>query len=654
MKLKNWFKFREKKLIRYNRILKALGKSSQAIMKAQDEQAFLNEVCRIVVEDCNFPMVWIGFAQNDSQKSVTPVAFAGFDNGYIENLKISWADTERGRGPTGTAIHTCKPVLCNDMLTDPAFLPWRKEAIKRGYASSVVFPLIDNGSAFGAISIYSRIANSFTQEEVDCLKELSSDLTYGILRIRSKSIQEQSEAALRNNEEYLKSLLNSLIEGFCIIEVIFDKENPVDYKFIEVNKTFEELTGLADVTGKSMREIAPDNEDYWYKLYGKVALTGIPAHYTNETKALNRWFDVHAFKIGDQESRKVAICFNNITERKIAEEALKQSEEKYQAIHDNTPIGIMLSNKRDGNIISVNNAFLKIFEITRDEIIGKKSLDLEIIKMSWFKTIYRDIEKQGIIHDRECSGYTKTGNLKHLILNLNYVTISGEQFILSTIKDITERKNAEIDRQRSELQFRLLFENMRQGAVCQDKNGVIISTNPAAEEILGKTKNELIGSTCFLNNLDLFQEDGLPLTSSQQKDFFKACSNEKLNNHVIGFYNLKKNEIRWISIDTISIMRSDENEPQQTYALFNDITQKIIDENEKKIATEKLNQYANHLKEINMMKDKFFWTIAHDLKNPFTVLLLSSEIMLKGNLTSDEIYNISKSIYNSAKNVYQF
>ena len=82
-------------------------------------------------------MVWIGYKEEDDDKSIRPVASAGFEEGYLETLNITWADGERGRGPTGTAVRTGRPSGCRNMLTDPAFAPWRDEALRRGYASSV-------------------------------------------------------------------------------------------------------------------------------------------------------------------------------------------------------------------------------------------------------------------------------------------------------------------------------------------------------------------------------------------------------------------------------------------------------------------------------------------------------------------------------------
>ena len=103
------------------------------------------------------------------------MAYAGFDSGYIESLKITWEDTLRGRGPTGTAIRTGKTQVCRNLLTDPNFAPWRKQATERGYKSSIVLPLMSQGKAFGAINIYSPEVDPFSEDEVKLLSELASD-----------------------------------------------------------------------------------------------------------------------------------------------------------------------------------------------------------------------------------------------------------------------------------------------------------------------------------------------------------------------------------------------------------------------------------------------------------------------------------------------
>ncbi len=197
----------EEQLHTLNRTLKALGSSSQALMRATEELPYLQAVCNIIVEDCGHAMVWIGYAEQDEARSIRPVAYAGFEEGYLETLRLTWADTERGRGPTGTAIRTGQPCVCRNMLTDPNFAPWREQATKRGYASSIVLPLLAEGKAFGAITIYSTQPDPFSEDEVKLLMELAGDLAYGIGALRLRAAHARSEEAIHESEWRLRMAL---------------------------------------------------------------------------------------------------------------------------------------------------------------------------------------------------------------------------------------------------------------------------------------------------------------------------------------------------------------------------------------------------------------------------------------------------------------
>ena len=192
------------KLRRLNRALRAISQADQALLLATDEATLLEETCKIVVEECGYAMVWVGFREEDEASSVRPVAHFGFDEGYLASLQVTWADTERGRGPTGTAIRTGQVHLCRNMLTDPLFLPWRAETTRRGYASSAALPLLAGAEAFGALTIYSREPDGFPDDEIKLLAELAGDLAYGITALRLRVAHARAEETLRDSEERIR------------------------------------------------------------------------------------------------------------------------------------------------------------------------------------------------------------------------------------------------------------------------------------------------------------------------------------------------------------------------------------------------------------------------------------------------------------------
>ena len=138
--------------------------------------------------------------------------------------------------------------------------------------------------------------------------------------IQSERIAESLNVQVRESEVRYRSLFNSMDEGYCTIEMIFDEQGkPVDYVYKEINPSFEKLTGMHGALGKRISEFVPNLEAHWYEAYGKVALTGEPIRVSDEVKGMNRWFDIYAFRVGENESREVAVLFRNITEAKQAE-----------------------------------------------------------------------------------------------------------------------------------------------------------------------------------------------------------------------------------------------------------------------------------------------------------------------------------------------
>ncbi|MBL1263913.1 PAS domain-containing protein [Methylomicrobium sp. RS1] len=189
-------------------------------------------------------------------------------------------------------------------------------------------------------------------------------------RKRAEAALKESEEALRKSEEQYRTLFESIDEGFCTIEVLFDEhERPVDYRYLQVSPSFERQTGIANAAGRLMREIAPQHEAHWFEIYGRIAQTGEPMRFENEAKALGRFYDVYAFRIGDPALHRVGVLFNDITERKRSEEALRNSEEKFRTLSNAAP-ALIWYNDAQGENVSVNQHFLDFVGMFAEAIRG--------------------------------------------------------------------------------------------------------------------------------------------------------------------------------------------------------------------------------------------------------------------------------------------
>jgi len=159
-------------------------------------------------------------------------------------------------------------------------------------------------------------------------------------------------AELRASEEKYRSLFESIDQGFCTIEVLFDEQDqPVDYRFLSINPCFERQTGLAGAVGRRIREMVPMHEDHWFQAYGKIAKSGEPMRFEREAAQLGRHYDVYAWRVGEPAERKVAVLFNDITERKQTEAALRESAERLRLAMAAARMGAWEMDVRSGVVL---------------------------------------------------------------------------------------------------------------------------------------------------------------------------------------------------------------------------------------------------------------------------------------------------------------
>ncbi len=194
---------REKEVRQVNRALRLLSAANQAMRDAASQMELLDEICRIIIQVGGYRFAWIGYAEHDADKTVTPVAFDGFEDGFLQDANISWDETApNGQGNAGTTIRTGRPCIFRDTAREPRAAPWRIALLQRGYASVASFPL-QIGDTAGALVIYAATTDAFGTEECALLENLAADISYAINALRGAEQRGLAEAALRRSEAIL-------------------------------------------------------------------------------------------------------------------------------------------------------------------------------------------------------------------------------------------------------------------------------------------------------------------------------------------------------------------------------------------------------------------------------------------------------------------
>jgi PAS domain S-box-containing protein len=249
-------------------------------------------------------------------------------------------------GPAVIAeLRAGRTLVVTDSATDP-----RTAEHGAGWASInvralIVAPLLRDGLLDAILYVHEPAVRRWTPLEIALVDDVAARTREAVERARS-------EAALRESEQRYRSLFNSVDAGFCVVEVRFAPDGTAeDYRFLEVNRSFETYTGVVGGSGRWMREIAPDHEQHWIDLYGRVARTGVSERVELSATALgDRWYLVHAYRVDRPEQNHVAILFSDLTERRRTELALERSREELEFAAAAAQLGRFDYRPREGTL----------------------------------------------------------------------------------------------------------------------------------------------------------------------------------------------------------------------------------------------------------------------------------------------------------------
>lgn len=435
-----------------NRMLRVLSGVNQLLIRATEESALLSDVCRVVVETGGYRMAWLGFAELDEEKTVRPVCSFGYEAGYLDAVKMTWSDTELGRGPTGTAIRTGKPAFTEDIFSDPRYSPWRDEALKRGYASSAAIPLVIDGQAIGSLNLYSWQPNAFEPEEVKLLTELAGDLAYGIMTRRTREERRRAEDALRESEERFRLVAENAGDAIVMI----DQASTILF----VSRAAEKVFGYTvdEMLGQKLTMLMPER-------LRQVHLASIKRYIETGTKHIE-WKNVELqglHKSGTEISLEASYSeyikndkhffvgvIRDITERKRAEVALRESEERYRNLIELSPDAVAVHDSR--KLLFVNAAGAALMGAANpDELVGRPVIDFvhpdyRVIAGERIRRMLKEGRKFLTMFEEKF--IRLDGTVIDVEVAASPFSYQGKTAVMVVFRDITERKrSAQMERE---------------------------------------------------------------------------------------------------------------------------------------------------------------------------------------------------------------
>jgi len=463
-----------------------------------------------VGEEGGYHLVWVGYAENDAQKSIRPTAHWGtVAEGYFENVKLTWSEAESGRAPPGRAIRSGLPVLVQDVRREPVPQPWRDYMLRCGCGAWLALPLNIDDRVIGVLNIGAREPDAFGDEEAGLLAEAAADLAFGIAAQRAHVERAQLKLTLKTAEERFRAAAEVSLDALFIARCLRDETGQiVDFEFTNINAHAEEMLGMTreTVIGRKLCELLPVARGIGiFDKYVQVAATGTPLEQefaidTPQIKA--KWLRQQVVRLNDG----VAIFARDVTQWKEAGAAYRKLARQNALILSSAGEGIY-GLDGEGRITFINPAAAAMLGWEAEKLIGQNGhAAFHYLKADG--TPYP--EEECPAHAAHRDGVSHRG-IDHVFWKrdgtsfpVEYVStpIRDEEGELNgavvVFSDITGRKQAEEALVRESRRNEVFLRNASDGIHILDTDGNVLEVSDAFCEMLGYSREELIGSNVSL------------------------------------------------------------------------------------------------------------------------------------------------------------
>jgi PAS domain S-box-containing protein len=434
---------------RMNRALHVLSASTRVVQSATSELDLYQQICYLAVQ-LGYRLAWIGMAEQNELRHIKPVAQAGYNDHYLEDVQLSWRAESDDEGPTGAAIRSGEIAIARDILADDRYSDWRMEAAKRGYASGIALPLKSGDRVVGAFTIYATESDAFGTDEVDLLSELAQNMSFGLLALQAKSERQRIEQDLLKAEARYRAL----IEQVPVVTYVAAIDAQASRSY--VSPQISSLTGYLPEQwishpGFFLSRVHPADRQRVLSEIAQCREKNIPLASEYRLLASNGtivWIRDEATLLRDEQGRAQFIhgVWMDISQQRSAEDSLQQAVNTLTALIEASPLAIYTQDI-DGCISDVwNQAAEELFGWSRDEVLGQLPPFVTQEKLAESRAFTAKIFSGEVFTDVEVQRVNRQG----ITIDLNMAgapltdaegRVSGAIIMLA---DISARKRAEV------------------------------------------------------------------------------------------------------------------------------------------------------------------------------------------------------------------